>query len=56
MFEEGKIVVTKKKHVCGSFEWKVIRSGADLKLECVKCKRVIMMPRYELEKKIKKEY
>lgn len=53
MFEEETIVITKKNHVCGSNEWKIIRTGADLKLECVKCKRVIMMPRYELEKKIK---
>lgn len=54
MLELGKIIVTKKAHVCGSNEWKIIRMGADVKLECVKCQRIIMMPMYELEKKIKK--
>lgn len=53
MFEVGSFVVTKKKHVCGSSEWKVVRTGADIKLECVGCKRIIMMPRFELEKKVK---
>lgn len=54
MYELDSIVKTKKPHVCGSFEWKVIRTGASIKLECVGCKRVIMMAKYELDKKIKK--
>ena len=53
IFELNDIVVTKKNHVCGSNEWKIIRVGADYKLECVLCKRIIMMPKYELDKKIK---
>lgn len=54
MFSLGNIIKTKKPHVCGCNEWKVVRTGADIKLECVECKRIIMMPRFELEKKIKK--
>ena len=54
MYVLDQIVITKKKHVCGANEWKVIRTGADIKLECVGCKRVIMMPQFELDKKIKK--
>lgn len=54
MFELDEIVTTKKAHVCGSKEWKIIRTGADLKLECKGCGRVIMMSRVELEKKLKK--
>ena len=53
-YEIGQIIETKKKHVCGSKEWKVIRTGADIKLECVGCSRVIMISKYELDKKIKK--
>ena len=49
-----QIVKTKKPHVCGSNEWKVIRSGADIKLECMGCKRVIMLASFELDKRIKK--
>ena len=54
MFELNDIVVTKKAHVCGCNEWKIVRTGADFKLECVNCKRIILMSRAELEKKIKK--
>ncbi|MBQ9520735.1 MAG: DUF951 domain-containing protein [Acholeplasmatales bacterium] len=54
MYELNEIIKTKKPHVCGSNEWKVIRVGADIKLECLGCKRIIMLPTYELDKKIKK--
>jgi hypothetical protein len=53
MYELNQIVKTKKSHVCGSNDWKVIRIGADLKLECCGCKRVILMSKSELDKKIK---
>lgn len=55
MYTLGEIITTKKNHVCGSNEWKVIRTGADIKLECQGCKRVIMLATYELDKKIKKK-
>ena len=53
MYELNQIVITKKSHVCGCNEWKIIRVGADFKLECQNCKRIILLPRYELDKKIK---
>ena len=34
--------------------FEIIRLGADVKIRCVKCSRVIMIPRVELNKKIKK--
>ena len=33
MYTLDQIITTKKPHVCGSKEWKVIRVGADIKLE-----------------------
>jgi hypothetical protein len=54
MYVLDQIVKTKKPHVCGSNEWKVIRTGVDMKLECMGCKRVVMIARVELNKKIKK--
>lgn len=54
MYEIGQIVKTKKPHVCKSNEWEVIRIGADIKLKCVGCDRIIMIPKIELDKKIKK--
>ncbi len=48
------LVKLKKKHPCGSFEWLVLRSGADFRLKCSGCGRQIMISRKELEKNIKK--
>lgn len=53
-FNEGSIIETKKTHVCGSNQWKVIRFGVDCKIECLKCKRIVMMHKRDLDKKIKK--
>ncbi|MRR31972.1 DUF951 domain-containing protein, partial [bacterium] len=33
------IVRLRKAHPCGSFDWKVVRLGADIGLECCQCKR-----------------
>jgi len=49
----GDNVLTKKKHVCGSNEWEVMRMGVDIKLKCVSCGREIMMFKADLDKKIK---
>ena len=48
------VVVMKKSHPCGSDEFKIIRLGADVKIKCIKCEHVIMLPRVEFNKKIKK--
>ena len=50
----GDIVSMKKVHPCGSYDFEIIRLGADVKIRCVKCSRVIMITRVELNKKIKK--
>ena len=54
MYELDQIVKTKKPHVCGSNEWKIVRLGADIKLECQGSGRIIMLASYELDKRIKK--
>lgn len=54
IYKVDDVVVTKKPHVCGNNKWKVLRSGADIKLECLECKRVIMLASYELDKRVKK--
>ena len=50
----GDTLELKKKHPCGSMEWKTIRIGADLKIQCIGCGCEIMLPRVKLEKSIKK--
>lgn len=53
-YKVGSIVVMKKEHPCGSNEWEVTRTGADIKIKCIKCGRSIMLPRIDFNKKLKK--
>jgi hypothetical protein len=49
----GQILKLKKKHPCGSFEWEVLRIGADFRLKCLGCGHQVMLPRTQVEKSIK---
>lgn len=50
----GDVLMLRKGHPCGVNEWKVIRVGADVKLECLGCNRIVMLERPILLKRIKK--
>jgi hypothetical protein len=52
-FKLEEIIEFKKPHPCGSTEWRILRTGVDLKLACVKCGREIMIPRVKAIKKMK---
>ena len=41
----GDVVRTRKPHPCGGDTWTVIRTGADIKLKCLTCGRIIMLDR-----------
>lgn len=47
-------VEMKKPHPCGTNAWEIIRMGADIKLKCSGCNHLVMMPRREFERKMKK--
>jgi hypothetical protein len=47
----GDRVRLKKAHPCGSDEWEVVRTGADIKLKCMGCGRLIMLPRLRFERR-----
>jgi hypothetical protein len=47
------IVRLRKPHPCGSYEWKVVRVGADIGLVCQTCGRRVLLPRRTLEKRLK---
>ncbi|HZK86665.1 MAG TPA: DUF951 domain-containing protein [Syntrophomonas sp.] len=51
-FNLGDIVRMKKQHPCGSFNWEVTRMGADIKIKCQGCGRLVMLPRSEFERKM----
>ncbi len=50
----GDILVLKKGHPCGENKWEVTRTGADVKLKCLGCNRIVMIDRPTLNKRIKK--
>ena len=50
----GSLLVLKKGHPCGENLWEVVKLGADIRLKCTKCGRIVIIPRIELNKKIKK--
>lgn len=50
----GDVIKMKKKHPCGSFEWEVLRIGADFRLKCCGCEHQIMIARKLAEKNIRK--
>ena len=54
IFKLYDIVEMKKGHPCGTNEWEIIRVGADIKIKCCKCERLVMLPRSKFEKDIKK--
>ncbi len=53
-YKLGSIVIMKKEHPCKTNEFEIVRVGADIKIKCINCGRLVMMPRVEFNKKIKK--
>ena len=53
-YELGDKVIMKKGHPCGANLWEIVRVGVDIKLKCENCGRLIMIPRVEFNKKLKK--
>lgn len=49
----GDVVRLRKKHPCGSYEWTVVRVGADIGLVCRGCRRHILLARGEFNKQLK---
>lgn len=62
MYDLGDIVEMKKLHACQTNkpkklqknEWEIIRMGADIKIKCLQCNHIVMMPRNKFNKKINK--
>lgn len=48
------VVEMRKKHPCGSFIWTVTRIGADIKMKCGGCGRVVMLDRQEFLRRRKR--
>ena len=52
-YELNNIGEMKKQHPCGVNRWEIIRLGADIRIKCLGCGQLIMMPRREFNRKLK---
>ena len=49
----GDVVRLRKAHPCGSYEWEVVRVGADIGLKCLKCQRGVLLGRDVFKRRVK---
>lgn len=47
------VIRLRKPHPCGSFDWRVVRVGADIGLRCLGCDHRVNLPRSEFERRFK---
>ena len=45
------VVRLRKPHPCGSYEWRVVRLGADIGLRCLRCQRRVLLPIADVERR-----
>jgi hypothetical protein len=53
-FDLGDVVQMKKPHPCGNNKFEITRLGADIKIKCTECGRIVMLPRSKFQKNAKK--
>jgi hypothetical protein len=49
----GMKVKLRKPHPCGSYEWEIVRLGADIGLVCLQCGHKVLLSRRDLFKRLK---
>lgn len=47
-------VAMKKQHPCGANDWEIIFVGADIKIKCQNCGRIVMLTRADFNKSVRK--
>jgi len=50
----GIIVQMRKPHACGTNEWTVVRTGADVRVRCGQCGRTVLMSRPRFVRAVRK--
>jgi hypothetical protein len=51
--QAGDVVRLRKPHPCGSYDWEVVRVGADIGLKCRQCQRRVLLERGTFERRLK---
>ena len=49
----GDVVHMRKRHPCGSYDWQVVRVGADIGIRCLGCNRRVLIERPVFERRVK---
>ena len=49
----GDVVRLKKKHPCGGYQWQVTRLGADIGINCLTCRRRVLLERAVYERRVR---
>ena len=52
IFSLGDFVETRKPHPCGGRKWEIVRTGADYKIRCLTCGRLVMLSPADLKKRV----
>lgn len=45
----GEVYRMRRQHPCGSWEWQVYRTGADIGIQCAGCGRRVLLERRRFE-------
>lgn len=53
-YKLNDIVSLKRSHPCGENKWKIERMGADMKLRCLGCDKLVWLKRTDFDKRIRK--
>ena len=53
-YKVNDIVTLKKGHPCGENKCEILRTGADIKLKCLGCDKIVWLTRLEFNKRIRK--
>ena len=49
----GDVYRLRKPHPCGSYDWRVQRTGADIRMVCMGCGHSVMLARSVFERRVK---
>jgi hypothetical protein len=48
------VLCLKKPHACGENAWEIYRMGADIGLRCQGCGRMVLLPRRQVERRVRR--
>lgn len=50
----GDTATMRKAHACGSYDWEIVRLGADVGIKCLKCGHRVLLDREYFQRRTRK--